>query len=541
MGVYLNSKNPYGMFLDEAASMYFIDKSEMLLELLPMVENSEDIIENLGSGTGKSNRYLCITRPRRFGKTVMATMIASFFGKGKDSRPIFEKLKVRNAKEAFEAHINKHNVIYISLNEVPQNCSSYEKYIGRIEKRLRNDLKSQFPDIEVDEEEPVWDILNDIYESEDEDRFIFVLDEWDYIFHRDFVREKDKKAYVEFLSNLLKGKSYVELAYMTGILPIKKYGTQSALTDFREYTMIQPSMLAEYVGFTEQEVRTLCKTYHLDFDEARKWYDGYSFSRMNSVYNPNSIMQAVKNGEFDDYWTETETYESLKLYIDMNLDGLREAIIAMLGGLRCKMNTRTFQNDMSNIKNRDDVLTLLIHLGYLAYDSQQKEVYIPNQEIADEFKNAVEYSGWKGVSDALRASEELLRATIQMDSDTVAVRMDEVHMSSVSVLAYNNEISLSCAVTLAYYTARKDYTIIRECPAGKGFADLAFIPRKCTDKPALLVELKWDQSPQGAIQQIKERKYAGALEEYKDNLLLVGISYDRKSKKHACVIEKYVP
>ena len=263
MGVYLNSKNPYGIFLDEAASMYFIDKSEMLLELLPMVENSEDIIENFGSGTGKSNRYLCITRPRRFGKTVMATMIASFFGKGKDSRHIFEKLKVRNAKEAFEAHINKHNVIYISLNEVPQNCSSYEKYIGRIEKRLRNDLKSQFPDIEIDEEEPVWDILNDIYESEDENRFIFVLDEWDYIFHRDFVREKDKKAYIEFLSNLLKGKSYVELAYMTGILPIAKYSSGSELNMFYDlwFSPILVNELAEILALCME--KDVCGLYNI--------------------------------------------------------------------------------------------------------------------------------------------------------------------------------------------------------------------------------------------------------------------------------------
>ena len=219
---------------------------------------------------------------------------------------------------------------------------------------------------------------------------------------------------------------------------------------------------------------------------------------------------------------------------------MQDAIVAMLGGSRCKINTRTFQNDMSNINSKDDVLTLLVHLGYLAYDSEKREVYIPNQEVADEFKNAVENSGWKGVSDALRASEKLLEATIQRDADTVAKGIDEVHEANVSVLAYNNELARSCAVTIAYYVARKDYTLVRELSAGKGFADIAFIPRKHTDKPAMIVELKWDETAEGAIRQIKEKKYAGALEEYVENLLLVGINYDKKSKKHTCVIEKYI-
>lgn len=206
---------------------------------------------------------------------------------------------------------------------------------------------------------------------------------------------------------------------MTGILPIKKYGTQSALTDFREYTMLQPKKLAEYVGFTEEVIR-LCQEHDMDFDDAKRWYDGYSFSRVKSVYSPNSVIQAISNEEFGDYWTETETYESLKFYIGLNEDGLQDAIISMLGGERCRINTRTFQNDMSNIKSKDDVLTLLVHLGYLAFDSAKKEVYIPNQEVADEFKNAVEYSGWTGISAALKKSENLLDATLRLDEETVA-------------------------------------------------------------------------------------------------------------------------
>lgn len=353
------------------------------------------------------------------------------------------------------------------------------------------------------------------------------------ILHGLFQRQKNWTIWL----NICRRK--FEAAYITGILPIKKYGTQSALTDFREYTMIQPQMLAEYVGFTEEEVKYLCRENNLDFEDAKKWYDGYSFSRLHSVYSPNSVIQAVRSGEFGDYWTETETYESLKSYIDLNLDGLKDAVISMLGGLSTRINTRTFQNDMLNINSKDDALTLLIHLGYLAYDNERKEVYIPNQEVSDEFRNSVEYSNWEGVSAALEASDRLLDATLRMDADQVAEEMDKAHMENTSILTYNNEFSLSCVIAIAYYTARRDYTMIRELPSGKGFADIAFVPRRHSSKPAFIVELKWDQSSAGAVSQIRSKQYEGALAEYKDNLLLVGINYNRKNKRHECVIEKF--
>ena len=302
----------------------------------------------------------------------------------------------------------------------------------------------------------------------------------------------------------------------------------------REKTLSEEEFLKEAA-----EVKKLCRQYNMDFEETQRWYDGYSFSRAKSIYSPNSVVQAIKNEEFGDYWTETETYESLKFYISLNEDGLKDAVISMLGGERCRINTRTFQNDMSNIKSKDDVLTLLVHLGYLAYDSDRNEVYIPNQEVADEFKSAVEYSGWQGVSTALRKSEELLDATLQENAQEVADRIDEIHLANTSVLAYNNENALSCVITIAYYVAQKDYIMIREMPSGKGFADIAFLPRKHVDKPAMLIELKWDKSAQGAISQIREKNYAGVLDEYRGNLLLVGINYNKKDKKHECIIERY--
>ena len=325
---------------------------------------------------------------------------------------------------------------------------------------------------------------------------------------------------------------------MTGILPIKKYGTQSALNNFKEFTMINPGVLSEYVGFTEQEVRGLCGQFHVDFEEAKHWYDGYYFNRVGSVYSPRSVVEAMLSEEFGNYWTGTETYEALKMYIDMDFDGLKDAILLMLGGGRCRINPQRFQNDMTSVKSRDDVMTLLIHLGYLAYDSERQETFIPNQEVADEFENAIEDGGWEDVVKMLKASEELLGATIRGDSEAVARGIDEVHTANTSVLAYNNELSLSCVITIAYYSARKDYTLIRELPAGKGFADIVFVPRRHSDKPAMIVELKWNQSAEGAISQIKARNYTGVLEKYEKEILLVGITYHKKKKEHRCIIEK---
>lgn len=356
------------------------------------------LIDFVNSTLGTKEKLTCVSRPRRFGKSFATQMLCAYYDRSCDSGYLFRDLEIAK-EDSFQQYLNQYNVIYLDITWFISTVERIEDTVKYLQTEVIRELKDTFPAI-TKEMRSLPIALSDVSDMTG-DKFIIIIDEWDALFREAKENVTLQKEYLQLLRGLFKSSitdKMIEAAYMTGILPIKKYGTQSALTDFREYTMIQPMQLAEFVGFSEKEVMELCKKHHLDFDEARRWYDGYSFSRMNSVYNPNSIMQAVKNGEFDDYWTETETYESLKLYIDMNLDGLREAIIAMLGGLRCKMNTRTFQNDMSNIKNRDDVLTLLIHLGYLAYDSQQKEVYIPNQEIADEFKNAVEYSGWKGVS-----------------------------------------------------------------------------------------------------------------------------------------------
>lgn len=304
--------------------------------------------------------------------------------------------------------------------------------------------------------------------------------------------------------------------------------------------MTNPKRLAEYVGFTEKEVQDLCQSYHMDFEEAKRWYDGYCFKRAEHIYNPKSIVDAMMEEEFQNYWTRTETYEALKIYMDMNFDGLKEAVLAMLCGNRCKINSEKFQNDMTSFESKDDVFTLLVHLGYFGYDERNQEVFFPNLEVASEFKNAMEGSkGWNQFSYILNNSENLLKATWNMDEKAVEKGIDAVHMEYTSILTYHDENSLSCVITLAYFSAKKEYTLIRELPTGKGFADIIFLPRKNSNKPAMIIELKWNQSAEGAISQIKKKQYHKALEEYLENLLLVGINYDKKTKKHSCMIEKY--
>ena len=337
----------------------------------------------------------------------------------------------------------------------------------------------------------------------------------------------------------MKDQAYVALAYMTGILPVKKYGQHSALNMFWEHSMTDQFALEEFTGFTEEEVRILCRQYDMDEAEISNWYDGYRFRRFQHIYNPRSVVSAMKNRVLSNYWTSTETYEALKIYMEMDFDGLRGDIVRMLGGECVRVNPFSFQNDMSTFHTKDDVLTLLIHLGYLAFDAEKKEVFIPNKEIMGEFENAMSVGGWPEIMRILQASEKLLEATLRGDAESVARGLDLAHMEASSILAYNDENSLSCAIGLAYYSARKDYRLIREFPTGRGFADLVFLPLPSVRKPAIVVKLKWDKSADAALRQIRERKYIHALEGYSGEILLVGVNYDRKNpdQPHSCVIE----
>ena len=369
-----------------------------------------------------------------------------------------------------------------------------------------------------------------------------IIDEWDCVMRERQKSEELQKQYLDFLRNLLKDQTYVALAYMTGILPVKKYGEHAALNMFWEYSMTEQYVFEEYTGFTEEEVKALCERYHMDFDEISSWYDGYRFKKFKHIYNPRSVVAAMICQDFSSFWTSTETYDALKIYMDMDFDGLRADIVQMLCGGEIAINTRSFQNDMRNFKTKDDVLTLLIHLGYLGYNSETKEAFIPNKEIIMEFENAMSTGGWQEIMHILKASDKLLEDTLLGNEESVARGLDSAHTEAASILTYNDENSLSCAVGLAYYSARKDYKLIREFPTGRGFADIVFLPLPHTRKPAMVVELKYNKSSQAAIQQIKDRQYTQALKDYTGEILLVGINYNKEKadKKHECVIENVV-
>ena len=521
MGIYLNPGN--SMFRRARNSEIYVDKSKLIAYTNKVL--------------GTEQQYLCVSRPRRFGKSMAANMLAAYYGKGCDSRELFQGLAIET-ETSFEEHLNKYHVIFLNMQDFLSREHEINQMKALMEKAIRRDLLKAFPDIDYLDREDLIEVLQEIY-AEHNIPFIFIIDEWDCIFRENRDNKEAQKIYLDFLRNLLKDKPYVGLAYMTGILPVKKYGSHSALNMFDEYSMIEPGDLAGCVGFTESEVSELCKRYDMDFAETRRWYDGYCFEDEQHIYSPRSIVCAMRFKRFSTYWNKTETFEALRDYIVMNFDGLKDTVIELLSGTHKEVNTQTFTNDMTTFSSVDDVLTLLIHLGYLGYDFATEEVFIPNYEVATEFVNAISVAGWEEVMRAVKRSDELLQATWNKNAAEVAQGIEEAHFET-SVLKYNDENSLSCVISLAYYSARIYYTIFRELPTGKGYADIVFLPRKnYQDKPAMIVELKWNQTAQGAISQIKERRYVKALEGYSGNILLVGISYDKDSKKHECKIEDW--
>ncbi len=517
MGIYLNPDNI--QFLEAFNKEIYVDKSLLIQQVEYLKKNV--------------NKYICVSRPRRFGKSTDANMLVAYYSKGCDSSDLFNHLKISHTKQ-YETHLNNHNVFHLNMQDFLSQTHDIKQMIQLINDSLVWDLLLQYKDLMYFDQTKLIRDLNDIY-CQTHEQFIFIIDEWDCIF-REYKNDKDaQKTYLDFLRNLLKDKPYVELAYMTGILPIKKYGTHSALNMFEEISMIDAEPLPEFMGFTETEVENLCLQHHVSYDEMKEWYDGYQVRDDLSTFSPRSVVSAIVRKKFGNYWTSTETYEALQVYIDMNFDGLKDDVIKLLAGENVPVQTSSFQNDMTTLKSKDDVLTLLIHLGYLGYNDSHQTCYIPNKEVVDSFVNSIRNSDWKETTKALLNSQKLLEATWNQDEEMVAKYIEEAHLDT-SILIYNNENALAYTLSIAYIYARNHYTIIREMPTGKGFADMVFIPYH--DKPAMIVELKWKQDVQTAITQIKEKKYPKELEKYKDNLLIIGITYDQQTKKHTCCIEK---
>ncbi len=524
MGIYLNPQN--SGFRQALNSEIYVDKSEFI-----NFTNSKVYTEQ---------KYICVSRPRRFGKSITANMLTAYYSRGCDSKEMFSELKIASAID-FEKHLNKYNVIHFSVQDFLTQSDNMKEMLSLIEDYILEDFEEDFPDFKLPKHRGLMNVFNKHF-AKYQIPFIFIIDEWDCVFR---IHQQDKtaqKEYLDFLRNLLKDKSYVALAYMTGILPIKKYGEHSALNMFDEYSMTDASPIQKFTGFTEPEVISLCNKYNRSFDEIKKWYDGYSVNGV-SVYNPRSVVQTLIKGNLQNYWTKTETYEALKVYIQMDYDGLKNKVERLIAGEHIPVNTTKFANDMTTFNSADDVLTLLIHLGYLTYyelSPLNGVCSVPNHEVQQEFINCIEDSGWEPVMNAIRASDELMELTVAGNENAVAERIEAIHEENASILQYNNETSLSCVIALAYYCARKNYTIARELPAGKGFADIVFIPHRDNNSPAMVIELKCDTVVQTALDQIKEKNYAKCFDDYSGEILLVGISYNRDSKEHFCKIEKIV-
>lgn len=521
MGIYLNpGNNSFQMSLN---SKIYIDKS--------------NLISYTNSVINTAQRFVCVSRPRRFGKSVTAQMLAAYYGRGIDSSRQFSTLLIAE-DETYSEHLNHYNTIFLNMQQFFSRTHDVARMKILIESYLIKDILRAYPDIDYFNKEDLTGCLMDIFTATNIP-FVLIIDEWECIFRECKNDSGSQRAYLDFIRNLLKDQPYVALAYMTGILPIKKYGTHSALNMFDEFSMTNPGPLASFVGFTETEVKNLCNIYDMDYKEIKRLYDGYCFEGTTHIYSPRSVVSAMLTHSCDNFWNKTETFEALRDYIILNYKGLRDTIIELLAGTRKKINTDTFTNDMTTFSSADDVLTLLIHLGYLGYDFKTKEVFIPNSEISAEFCNAVESAGWDNIADSIKKSEDLLAATLNKDAQKVASGLEAAHIE-ISILSYNNENALSCTIALAYYSAREYYLSFREFPTGKGFADIVYIPRKKhPDKPALIIELKWDKSAEGAVAQIKNKCYLESLKDYHGNLLLIGVNYNRKTKKHQCIIEQY--
>lgn len=523
MSKYLNPGNE--SFQRALRSQIYVDKTEL--------------ISYTNSVLGTEQGNICVSRPRRFGKSMTANMLVAYYSRGCDSKELFQDYKIAKASKGLD-YMNKYDVIYLNVQQFLRKAVKLENLVHVIEEEVLAELKTEYKEAGVDFENSLPDALAYVYaKKQARNGFVFIIDEWDCVFREAKHNTTIQKEYLDFFRDLLKDRPYVQLAYMTGILPIKKYGTHSALNIFKEFSMTNPRGLAPYVGFTETEVKGLCKRFGMKFSEAKRWYDGYRFKKAAHIYNPKSIVDAMTEGEYTSYWTSTETYEALQVYIDMNMDGLKEAIVSMMGGGSCEIDTEAFQNDMTSMKSRDDVLTLLVHLGYLAYDERKGSVFIPNEEVRREFVRAIRNGSRPELVKAIQTSDRLLQATLRMDAAEVARLIDEAHSANTLPDFYNNEQSLRSVIALAYFSSKDDYLMIHELPGGRGYSDIVFLPRKSSGKPAMVVELKWDKSAEGAIALIKDKKYVQTIENYGGDILLVGINYDRNSKKHECIIEKY--
>lgn len=531
----MNSTSSYEAYRKVKNSPYFVDKSHILTKIIPRIETSENC--------------LCITRPRRFGKSVIANMMAAFFSKGCNAEELFDSSRI-SLCDNYKSQLNQYNVISLSLNRIPNNCASYRQYIDRIEGRLKRDLIHSFPDAEICEQDALWDILTDIYAQENSAKFIFILDEWDYIFHRDFVTEEDKASYIDFLSNLLKDQPYVSLAYMTGILPIAKYSSGSELNMFAEYTMAAEELYSEYFGFTEKEVDILFEKYlnresnpQITREGLRIWYDGYHTKSGERVYNPRSVVLALTNNNLGNYWTSSGPYDEIYYYVQHNIAAVQDDLVQMVSGIPVTAKISEYAATSMRLLTKEEILSAMVVYGFLTYENGC--VSIPNKELMDRFNEMLMKEQSLGyIYQLAQKSEKMLSATLAGNTDMMTEILEYAHNTESPLLSYSSEAELTMIVNLVYLQARDRYRIEREDKAGIGYVDFIFYPEIDQKADGIILELKVDHTAEEAIQQIKEKKYLtkfqgklGQKPRYTGRILGVGIAYYKDTKKHECKIE----
>ena len=525
MGMYLNPGNSgFKRILKD----YYVDKTGMI----ELINNRIDSMANL----------ICISRPRRFGKSYAARMLCAYYDCTCKSHDLFKNFAISTSDD-YNKHLNQYNVIYLDIagfiSDVRRRNGNIKAIANEITDVIRSELISDRP--ELKDKMRVSECMI-AYVNATKKKFVFIIDEWDAVIREAKDDPDTQEAYLDLLREWFMGGQYttqvVAAAYMTGILPIKKDGSESAVSDFMEFTIVQPGPFVQYTGFTESEVKGLCEKYNMSFQQAKQWYDGYEFKRCESIYNPYSVMMAMQMGEFKSYWRKTSKAESLKTYVGMNMDDLQDKIMRLIAGEPIEVYTDDFENDFETFNSSDDVLTLMIHLGYLTYDDETSQARIPNKELRIEFKRLLNRPSNKRLADLVRESERLLKDTLNGNETAVVESIKRVRDTNYAPMYYNNEQSLRYVIKFAYIVCVDYYLKVEELPSGHGIADVVFIPKKDTSLPAMIVELKWNEAAESAIAQIKDRNYPAILNDYGGELVLVGINYDQKTKDHSCKIER---
>ena len=547
MGIYLNPDND--AFRNFVATNDYVDKT-LLIEKLNLLLNNP------------ARDFVCVSRPRRFGKSLAENMISAYYSKGADSKELFAPFKI-SKKKTFATYLNKFNVIKIDLyamfsdwqahfseeastkNSFSESFEASEKkkqepFILSISRLICSEFREQFSDIKFPKSGSLASFIQQVY-AQKKETFIIIIDEYD-VMVRAQVSDEEFELYLAFLNSLFKNETLrpaISLAYITGILPVVREKIQSKLNTFHEYTMLDAENLDEFVGFTTPEVKKLCKKYKCSFDDCKSWYDGYHLGEYE-IYNPQAVFNAVTSGKFKSYWSATSSYEVVAEKLRMNFDGTKDAVIKMLGGGRVLVEVGKYRNYMTTFYSKDDVFTYLIHLGYLAYDEEEQECYIPNREIYLEWQKAIsDEADYAETNKIINASRELLEETFAGNEKAVAEALDKSHIHVTSNMSYNNEKSLQSAIYLAYIYAINHYLITKEMPAGKGYADIVYVPLR-KDKPAMIIELKRNSCPETALNQIRQKQYFDSLENWQGEILFVGINYDEETKLHECKIERFL-